>query len=158
MKDQLDRRDFLVQGLGALGSLALVGGCHSGPPAGAFSPRTPWPPLGPLPRPSGSNAYVPTPRPSTPTPRPTPPVVRAPAGSVGNPIPRTNWARYGPSPLEINPMRGVNRITIHHEGTPDAVYFSDPRTTAKRLESIRRGHRGRGWSDIGYHYVVDRAG
>ena len=55
-------------------------------------------------------------------------------------------------------MRGVNRITIHHEGTPDAVYFSDPRTTAKRLESIRRGHRGRGWSDIGYHYVVDRAG
>jgi N-acetyl-anhydromuramyl-L-alanine amidase AmpD len=54
-------------------------------------------------------------------------------------------------------MQGVQRITVHHEGwTP--VYFTDKASTAKRLEQIRRSHVERGWADIGYHYVIDRAG
>lgn len=55
-------------------------------------------------------------------------------------------------------MGGINRITIHHEGwTP--VWFSDQASTAARLEQIRNIHvRDRGWGDIGYHYVIDRAG
>lgn len=54
-------------------------------------------------------------------------------------------------------MGGVNRITVHHEGWT-AVWFTDKGTTAKRLDQIRRNHVDRGWGDIGYHYIVDRAG
>ncbi len=55
-------------------------------------------------------------------------------------------------------MRGVNRITIHHEGwTP--VWFTDARSVSQRLESIRRSHLDRlGAGDIGYHLIIDRAG
>lgn len=57
----------------------------------------------------------------------------------------------------LNPMNGVNRITVHHEGWTQ-VWFTDKATTAKRLDQIRRNHVDRGWGDIGYHYIVDRAG
>ena len=55
-------------------------------------------------------------------------------------------------------MRYINRITIHHEGwTP--VYFTDTGSTMARLDSIRRSHLERMRAgDIGYHYVIDRAG
>lgn len=55
-------------------------------------------------------------------------------------------------------MNGVNRITVHHEGWR-LVYFTDYRTTAERLETIRASHLQRmGAGDIGYHYIIDRAG
>lgn len=55
-------------------------------------------------------------------------------------------------------MKGINRITIHHEGhTP--VWFTDEPSTRARLEQVRSIHtRDRRWGDIGYHYVIDRAG
>lgn len=73
-------------------------------------------------------------------------------------IPRAKWARSAPITAKLNPMNGVNRITIHHEGwTP--VYFTDYATTAARLERVRQGHLSRlNAGDIGYHYIVDRAG
>lgn len=48
------------------------------------------------------------------------------------------------------------RIVIHHTVTPDGDGLLD-------LEAIRRFHtdsppRGRGWSDIGYHWVVEKVG
>ena len=30
--------------------------------------------------------------------------------------------------------------------------------SAERIETIRNGHRGKGWGDIGYHFIVDRSG
>lgn len=55
-------------------------------------------------------------------------------------------------------MRGVTRITVHHEGhTP--VWFTDVRSTQARLDQVRNIHtRDRRWGDIGYHYIIDRAG
>jgi len=55
-------------------------------------------------------------------------------------------------------MGRISRLTIHHEGwTP--VWFSDARQTGERIEQVRRIHvRDRGWGDIGYHYIIDRAG
>jgi N-acetylmuramoyl-L-alanine amidase len=58
----------------------------------------------------------------------------------------------------ILPMDGVERITVHHEGS-EVVTFDDVPDVIKRMESIRVYHAvDRGWGDIGYHFVIDRAG
>jgi hypothetical protein len=73
-------------------------------------------------------------------------------------IARSWWTKYGPNRSKLNPMNGVNRLTVHHEGyTP--VWFTDERSTRARMEQIRDVHtRDRKWADIGYHYVIDRGG
>ena len=49
-------------------------------------------------------------------------------------------------------MREINKIIIHCSATPEGKPFT--------VENIRRWHTlpvskgGRGWSDIGYHYVI----
>lgn len=41
-------------------------------------------------------------------------------------------------------MRRIRRIVLHHSaGRPEAT-----------VEDLRREHRARGWSDIGYHHLV----
>jgi hypothetical protein len=55
-------------------------------------------------------------------------------------------------------MNGISRITVHH----DAIASFDVNSMAEaahRLETIRTSHVvGRGWADIGYHYVIDPSG
>lgn len=73
-------------------------------------------------------------------------------------ISRAHWTNTGAVTSHINAMRGINRITVHHEGWVP-VHFSDQSTTAARLKKIQRVHiEDRGWADIGYHYIIDRAG
>lgn len=128
-------------GLGAAGAAALVGCSSSARTAGL--PSVPWPNVSPRPEP----------------PRPTPP--RAPIAEAGpdGVITRTAWTRAKPIASRVNPMNGIRRITLHHEGAADSpVYFTDYKATAKRIALVRRVHMERGWGDIGYHYIVDRAG
>ncbi len=95
------------------------------------------------------------PRPVTPLP---PSTLPTGLGTASNPIPRAQWTSAQPIMADINPMNGIDRITMHHEGW-QLVDFSDTATTARRLEQIRNSHVGtRHWSDIAYHYVIDRAG
>lgn len=58
----------------------------------------------------------------------------------------------------VTAMEPINRITIHHEGwTP--INFTDADAAAERLDLIRKSHIQRlGAGDIGYHYIIDRAG
>lgn len=87
-----------------------------------------------------------------PAPAPTP-------GNVLHVIPRTTWAKSAPVPSRLNLMGNVSRITVHHEGCPEPVEFADVRSTSARLELIRTVHvRDRQWGDIGYHFIIDRAG
>jgi N-acetyl-anhydromuramyl-L-alanine amidase AmpD len=73
-------------------------------------------------------------------------------------IPRSQWTSRPPVLARILPMNGVQKITVHHEGS-GVVEFDDAATTAKQLEMVREFHAvDRGWGDIGYHYVIDRAG
>jgi hypothetical protein len=74
-------------------------------------------------------------------------------------IDRSNWARGGPIRSLANPMNGIYRITIHHEGEVASGLFSKE-DVARRMEGIRQWHTGpkNGWADIGYHYVIDPAG
>ena len=90
--------------------------------------------------------------------------VQAPAVCYSNgPVPfarpRAAWAAAGdvPNIKDMDRMLPPKYITIHHDGmTPFwGVTDLDARL---RLEWIRNGHRGKGWSDIGYHYIVDRSG
>lgn len=146
------RRQAMLAGLGVM--LGGVGGCSasSKPLAGTTRPRPAWidPPAGP----AGTPRVVAVSR------RQVPPasasVAASPSGLTI--IPRSRWTRSGPEIAEVNPMNGVSRITVHHEGwTP--VTFSDAEATAARIETIRTAHtRDRHWADIGYHYIVDRAG
>lgn len=96
--------------------------------------------------------------------RPTPPRLK-PLNKIPAPLPswqtsllsRRKWSRGNPIPTRMDKMAPVSYLTVHHEGM-DAFRYSDMRSTASRIEGIRKAHRGRGWGDIGYHFIVDRAG
>jgi len=73
-------------------------------------------------------------------------------------LPRQMWAKGAPIRRRLNPMHAIKQITVHHEGW-DKVTFTDLATTARRLEAIRKSHLKRlGAGDIGYHFIIDRAG
>lgn len=79
------------------------------------------------------------------------------SGPVPFARPRSSWARGTPLFTGMDRMLPPKYVTIHHDGmTP---FWGLTEIEAKsRLELIRNGHRGKGWSDIGYHYIVDRSG
>lgn len=47
-------------------------------------------------------------------------------------------------------MRKINRIIWHCSATPEGRHVS--------TSTIKAWHKGRGWSDIGYHYVIELDG
>lgn len=89
-----------------------------------------------------------TSRPSTGTATP------SPATGV---IPRSRWTSAAPRDWLADPMGSVRRITVHHDAI-DPMPGTGTDDVARRLDSIRRSHLGRGWADIGYHYAIDPAG
>jgi hypothetical protein len=74
-------------------------------------------------------------------------------------VPRSMWARVGVArPADAFPMNGIRRFTVHHDGMPP-VSLATSRQVASRIEQIRESHvMGRGWADLGYHYVIDPSG
>lgn len=95
------------------------------------------------------------------------PACRAPAqepepktrNEPGAVLPRGLWAKEPMDPARADLMNGVGRITIHHEGSPRPRTLTGLDETAELLDSIRKYHvHGLGWADLGYHYVIDRAG
>lgn len=144
-----NRRDFLW----GAGAALFVAGCQkavqtaSGPEGlpGAYWPQVERPEV----------------------PQPLPPVAvepgagaGAPSGNFGtpdNPVPRSRWTRASIGSRNVYAMGGINRITLHHEGW-HTINFTDYNSTVARLELIRTSHCSRGFADIGYHFVIDRAG
>ena len=121
----------------------LLGGCASTPVAQSLLPPPAWDaqPLPPAPKPLPDPAHAAAPS----------------AEGFGAAIARTRWTRARPVPRLMNRMTPVRYITIHHDGM-QPFYGTSVATVAARLEFIRRGHRGKGWGDIGYHFAVDRSG
>lgn len=142
---KLTRRQMLLASLST-----LAAGCTSA----AFDPavRRPgpaWP--SDIASPSDDRAVVY--RPQSPHPQP---VVTSNAPVAA--IPRSRWTRAAAVPARVNPMKGIGRITVHHEGST-TFWSADQRATADRLERIRAYHvNQRRFGDIGYHYIIDRAG
>jgi len=75
-------------------------------------------------------------------------------------LPRASWSGgAGADTSAMVPMGAPFRLTIHHEGSaaPNEVY--DEASVATLLKKTYQLHRhGKGWSDIGYHFAIDRAG
>jgi len=141
----VSRRKFVTASLSL-----LAAGCATPPVRTGSRPGPIWPEPADRPRPggAGSDSVAPVRRSRTPRPG---------AGSL-EVIGRARWAGGNPIPSRLNRMNGVERITVHHEGwTP--VDFVEAGATARRLESIRKSHLDRMHAgDIGYHYIIDRAG
>ncbi len=150
----LTRRQAIMASLSAI----ALGGCtstartrtHPRPIAG-------WP--GYPANPAGNQRYTPVQAPyQQPVPVPNSAAdVTTIAGGI-NAVGRSNWTRTGPISSKVNAMNGISKITVHHEGWT-AVDFTSQSATAERIEKIRKYHTGeKRWGDIGYHYIVDRAG
>jgi len=152
----LSRRIFLA------GSLATIAGCAASEQASHNSTLL-WP------EPDDSFGSYPRTRhsPSQPDytgqPEPVSRVASRPQANTDVSIPfraisRSSWATQPPIPGRLNPMRQVAQITVHHEGWKP-VWFSDAKATAQRIDLIRRSHLNRMRAgDIGYHFIIDRAG
>jgi hypothetical protein len=72
-------------------------------------------------------------------------------------LPRGEWnARSIKSNVKL--MGPIDKITIHHTAGP--TFWDSTRSgAAEQIRNIQRFHqKQRGWADIGYHYVIDRAG
>ena len=54
-------------------------------------------------------------------------------------------------------MRPINEIIVHCTATRPGWWID--RSTSEKVAEVRRWHvQDRGWSDIGYHYLIDRDG
>lgn len=143
MEKPINRRELIGGGL-LLGAGLLLGGCAGSGRSGVS--RLP----GPLwPDQVVANKPSPAPQPRTPQPAYT----VQPDGV----IPRRAWTGAGPIMALANPMNGISRITVHHDAMNSYGMRSEA-DAAARLNKIRQMHVGRGWADIGYHYIIDPAG
>jgi hypothetical protein len=144
--EHFDRRQLLTRAIafGTLSSLsALLGACGS--TARTTSGNRIGKPIPANPSPASGSAATTVAHGST------------PAASYQGILPRSRWTRSGPDVRLADPMRGISHITVHHDGMPP-VSLNSMSAVANRLEVIRNGHRGRGWADIGYHYIIDPDG
>ena len=53
-------------------------------------------------------------------------------------------------------MRPLNEIIVHCTATQP--HFMEGAKFRAKVDEVRRWHLGRGWSDIGYHFLIDRDG
>lgn len=68
-------------------------------------------------------------------------------------IPRSEWNAQPPK-KSPTPRKHTNFIVIHHSGSPTIKeYFGAP-----SIAAIQNFHFKRGWSDIGYHYLISPDG
>ena len=70
---------------------------------------------------------------------------------------RSSWATGNAVSSRMNRMSSIQHITVHHDGM-SAFTATSGGAARSRIDSIRRGHQGRGWGDIGYHYLIDPGG
>ncbi len=150
------RRSFLLM------SIAFLTGCATDQ---ATLTRLPGPPgdwgnaHDPIDRPTVSGSYEPVfgPNGSRETVESTKSASTSTYALPAGVIARSTWAKGSLIPSRMNKMTTIKRITVHHDGMRP-FYASTESASQGRLDNIRRSHLGRGWGDVGYHYIIDRAG
>lgn len=82
-----------------------------------------------------------------------------PASAGLRAVSRASWSTIPANRQKMRAMNGVNRITIHHEGSAKPNNDTTPNQVAATLRLIQSQHRKRmGAGDIGYHFIIDRTG
>ena len=82
------------------------------------------------------------------------------AGSATQPsiCTRSCWGARAPSG-SITQMSSLNRAVIHHTAGTQDYNVSSQSESAARVRAIQNLHMdSNGWSDIGYHFLVDKLG
>jgi hypothetical protein len=89
--------------------------------------------------------------------KPAPAAPAAAPPALASLLPRQRWSARAPRAAGLLPLGKAYRLTLHHS---DVLMRSDgERATAAQIYAIQEHHVGReGWSDIGYHFLIDRAG
>jgi hypothetical protein len=72
-------------------------------------------------------------------------------------IPRAKWSLTTPIASRLEAMGKKTRITIHHEGMQKED-FSSMSEVKEQLQKVQASHCGRGYADIGYHFIIDYNG
>lgn len=165
----MDRRDFL-QLIGGGAVLGILAGCSGRAPVSGWRDEGihvlsggPFDYTSPEPQQKNEVFLVPKNRtPQTPE-RAAPPLRKYPLRAENSgpitALSRNRWQAQSPRTARLNPMGGVNRITVHHEGNPKPNYDVTPAQVAASLRNIQAAHfRTLKAGDIGYHYIIDRQG
>jgi hypothetical protein len=70
---------------------------------------------------------------------------------------RSEWTSVPPIEGRLDRARPYYRITVHHAGT-GTNHHEDIGRVVSDIHNIMDGHIQRRFGDIGYHFVIDRAG
>lgn len=149
VNEHSSRRD-LIAAAGLLAAAWALSGCQSGSAPVSRLPGPLWPDQEPGDPAKSITAPVPA-KPAAPV------VATGPAPGVN---PKSSWTSVKPVVSRAQPMKGVNRITIHHSAIPSAG-LTDRSAIVRQLQGIQREHmhrRGEPFADIGYHYIIDPTG
>ncbi len=149
----IDRRTFLFLGLGS-----VLGGCMGTYWHGADEVEM----NSPAPRTEEAAPAAPAETPAAPA-EMSMPIYEDEGASAWwpdlRPIPRECWAVHPPRLARLRPMGRITRLTIHHEGSPQPNTAERTAEVAACLRLIAKIHVDQNLAgDIGYHYVIDRAG
>jgi hypothetical protein len=144
VRHHLSRRQILSAAM--LGAGALIAGCSSTRRPHGVARRPIW-----------GNDVDPRTEPLAPAQHPAESLAETPPGATYQVLPRERWTHERPIMTLANPMGQINTITVHHDGMPPVTLRTE-RDAAERIDLIRRAHLGRGWADIGYHYIIDPQG
>jgi len=68
--------------------------------------------------------------------------------------PRADW-KARPISGDYDPMTPITHATVHHSAT--VTYATAPSQAAAEVRGIQANHQAK-WADIGYHFLIDRAG
>ncbi|MHC4845756.1 MAG: N-acetylmuramoyl-L-alanine amidase [Planctomycetota bacterium] len=67
---------------------------------------------------------------------------------------RAEWSAR-PIRGDYDPMKPITHATVHHSATP--TFATAPSQAAAEVRGIQASHQAK-WADIGYHFLIDRAG
>lgn len=72
-------------------------------------------------------------------------------------VPRASWGARAVLPRETEPLGKPTLITLHHtaDRRPPGPTYAD---TMGQMRAYQNAHQARKWADIGYHFVIDKAG
>ena len=72
-------------------------------------------------------------------------------------LPRSSWNALPANGREMEAMSPIWRLTVHHSAA--LTRDGSAGAAAVQIAAIQREHmQGRGWGDIGYHFIIDPTG